>query len=448
MNARQLIGSIRLKYDIKREYFTVAIPVTLALLLVIGAYMSGHTLSMLTSPPSPGQLAAEEKIKNYQEYQKALQAAEGNSNYAGGTTTTTETTPVAPMLDLDHYLIYAALVAMTPYSVDRFLQRREKKRNEEDFTQFLFKMSELMRAGIDPIKSVIELSRSELGSLNKHIALAASAMVIGNSFDEGMRRVSKSLDSELITKYIDLIVQASNMGGSVHNLILKASEDMRAMIMLDREMEGNLQQYVFIFYLGQIILIVTAYILSTSLFPQLLGTSSSSLFGDMSNLHYQQGFFHMLIINAMIGGIIIGKICEGSAKDGLKHSVVLIVISYVACLMLILPTSVTQDSITAVSGGGQLGLIKMPLGEPIQFHLQDAGGNPKPNAMVYFSSDPYSKLLPASSLTDAHGNVTVSVTLGTTPGMYTISAKENNDTVASVHVWGVVTMPTKSSGGD
>lgn len=447
MNASQLIDRIKLKYDIKREYFTVVIPVILALLLVISAIMSGHTLSVFaTTTTSASDQAAKEKLQQYQEYQKAVAAAEGVPYESQEST---DTATATPKYDLDHYFIYAALIAMTPYSIDRFLQRREKKKNEEDFTQFLFKMSELMRAGIDPIKSVIELSRTDMGSLNKHIALAASAMVLGSSFEEGMRRVALSMKSELITRYIDLIVQASNMGGSVHNLILKASEDMRAMIMIDREMEGNLQQYVFIFYLGQMILIVTAYILSTSLFPELLGSSaSSSLFGDMSNLHYQEGFFHMLIINAMIGGIIIGKICEGSAKDGLKHSVVLILISYLACVVLILPTSSgSGDSITLVSGGSQLGLINSPLIMPIEFHLQDASGNPKVNENIYFSGDPACKLSPESGLTDTNGNITVRVTIGSTTGMYTITAMENNDTVASAHVWGVVSMLTKSSEG-
>lgn len=282
-----------------------------------------------------------------------------------------------------------------------------------------------MRAGIDPIKSVIELSRTDLGSLNKHISLAASAMVIGNSFEEGMRRVSKSLESTLIAKYIDLIVQASNTGGAVHNLILKASEDMRSMIMIEREMQGNLQQYVLIFYFAQVILIVMVYILSTQMFPFLSGPGMQQLFGSagVGDINYQQGFFHMLIINAMIGGVIIGKITEGSAKDGLKHSVILTIVSYLACVLIIIPASgPAHVTIAVMSGDQQTGLVGMPITDPIVFNVLNAQGIPSSGTIVSFHISPSGNVTPAFDTTDNGGNVTVKVLLGDVPGTYTITA--------------------------
>ena len=34
---------IKLKYDIKREYFTIAVPVTLAVILIVAAVLAGHS---------------------------------------------------------------------------------------------------------------------------------------------------------------------------------------------------------------------------------------------------------------------------------------------------------------------------------------------------------------------------------------------------------------------
>ena len=186
-----------------------------------------------------------------------------------------------------------------------------------------------MRGGLDPVKGVIELSRTDLGELTPYIRIAATRMTYGKTFDEAMRETTASMKSELISRYVDLVIQASTSGGSVADLILRASEDMRAIIGIEREKEGNLSQYTFIFYFAQGILIFIAYILSTSLlsFVQQLGAQTFFGTNDVANLNFRLGFFHLLIINAFFGGLIIGKITEGESKYGLKHAVVLIIVS-------------------------------------------------------------------------------------------------------------------------
>jgi len=241
-----------------------------------------------------------------------------------------------------------------------------------------------MRAGIDPIKSVIELSKTDMGSITPFIKTAASMMLLGRSFEEGMKNMSASMHSEMISKYIDLVVQASYMGGSVHDLILKASEDMRTMIMIEKEMLGNLQQYTVIFYLAQAIIIFIAYILSAQLIPFIQGPGSTMIFGagDLQKIDFTRSFFHLIMINAAIGGIIIGKISEGSLKDGIKHTVILVSASYIICVFAILPLSIGSDSydITPVSGDNQTTIAGFKLTDPIVFNVTDKSGNPVPDS--------------------------------------------------------------------
>jgi flagellar protein FlaJ len=190
-------------------------------------------------------------------------------------------------------------------------------------------------------------------------------------------------------------------------------------------MQGNLQQYVLIFYFAQVILIVMVYILSTQLFPFMTGPGMQQIFGGqgMGDINYQQGFFHMLIINAMIGGVIIGKITEGSAKDGLKHSVILTIVSYLACVLIILPASgPVQATITVVSGDLQTGFVGMQLEHPIVFNVEDAQGITNSGTTVSFNIMPSGNVTPAFDMTDSMGNVSVKVTLGEKTGTYTVSA--------------------------
>lgn len=329
----------------------------------------------------------------------------------------------------DHILVLALLIAITPYGIDLAIQKRRIRRKEELYTEFLFKLSELMRGGLDPIKSVTELSKSDLGELTPHIRLAATSMMFGKTFEEAMDAMAESLGSELISRYTELLIVASYSGGSVADLILKASEDMREILEIEREKEGNLSQYTFIFYFAQGINAFIAYTLATSLLPFLQSLGAQTLFGvnALANLDFRHGFFHLLIINAFFGGLIIGKITEGEARYGLKHASVLIAACYILSVLFILPPPLVEEEanvrIQILSGEDQEGIAGLSLPQPLVFLVEDFRGEPVANREVIFSIQPEGQVSPATKKTDAEGRVSVKVVLGSREGVYVITAK-------------------------
>ncbi len=207
--------------------------------------------------------------------------------------------------DMDQMLVMAFVIATLPYAIDVLMQKRRLKKQEVAFSQLLYKLSELMRGGIDPIKGIIALSRGELGAIKKEVQDCASSLVLGHSLEYAMDRLNEAIGSKLVSKYIDIIVQAAHTGGNVSDLIFRTSEDMRAVISLEREKEGNLKQYAIVFYLAQGIMIMLVYILSTSLLPMVQsmsqgmgGMGSMSSMGGLaigaqglSDINFKQGFF-------------------------------------------------------------------------------------------------------------------------------------------------------------
>lgn len=228
-----------------------------------------------------------------------------------------------------------------------------------------------------------------------------------------------------------LVVQASYSGGSVADLILKASEDMRSIISIEREKEGNLHQYVMIFYFAQAIIIFIVYILTTSLLPFVAQIGATQMFGksDIGDIDFARGFFHMIILNSIFGGLIIGKISEGEARYGLKHVVVLVAVGYIACALFILPPPVApvgpKINITVVSGDQQTGVIALPLSNPIVFQLTDATGNPVNSTSVSFSIVPSGSVNPVSATSDDKGQVETKVIFRSDSGSYIITATAN-----------------------
>ena len=410
---QEVLERIRIKYNPPRELFTIALPVAVALLIVLAAFLMGYTLHWTIKQTS---------------------------------STNTENGSSVPSMSLDEVMVIALIIAILPYSIDVTLQKRATRKKEELYTEFLFKLSELMRGGLDPVKAVKELAKTDLGVLTPHVRIASTSMTFGKSFEEAMKSMAQSLHSELITRYTLLVIQASYSGGAVADLILKASEDMRSIISIEREKEGNLNQYVMIFYFAQGIIVFIVFTLTTSLLPFVEQMSSSSFFGksDIGDIDFARGFFHMIILNSIFGGLIIGKISEGETKYGLKHVVVLVTAGFIASALLILPTPVSetttqpQINITVFSGGSQIGSPGQPLQNSIVFKITDASGKPVSQQDIEFNITPSGSVTPKKATSDTFGFVKVLPVMGPVAGDYRVAAKAGNATV---------TVPIIVSGG-
>ncbi|AFV22582.1 hypothetical protein Mpsy_0371 [Methanolobus psychrophilus R15] len=416
----------RIRYNIKREYLTLGVPVFAALMIVLVAILAGHTLF-----PPEGQSSAAvnseaaAKQAAYEALIAEMEAAEAAER--GELPTSQEKEPVTEEKDkskddLDHIIVFATLVAIIPFSINTFIQKKNLKKREVAFGEFLYKLSELMRGGIDPVKGVVTLSRSNLGAISKSAKDAASSMVLGHSFEDSMHRMSASIGSRLVNKYIDIVVMAAYTGGNVADLLFRTSEDMRAVIGIEREKEANLKQYIIIFYLAQGIIIMLTYILSTSLLPLIQGVGLEMLGGaGLSDINFERGFFHMIVLNAFFGGLIIGQITEGEIKHGFKHSALLIALSYVAVVTLLLPAGIGGTyTITAMSGDAQEVIGGLPLQEPIVFNVTDKDGNPVPGTFVKMTIAPQGVI--TSSMTKEDGTVAVAPVPGSDKGTYTVTA--------------------------
>lgn len=428
------IARIRIRYDLKREHFTIGIPVAVAMLFVAGMLLSGATAI------GGGDEGGDQKSDRQQAYEEFLRQMEAEEQ---GVELPPEEAPElqeeGEKIGIDHVLIIAALVGITPYGFDITLLKMRRRKKEELYTEFLFKLSEMMRGGLDPIKSVMELSKTDLGALNADVRVCANSMKFGKSFEEAMKQMAKNLGSELIVRYTDLVIQASYSGGSVADLILKSSEDMRSILAIEREKEGNLRQYVAIFYLAQGIIVFIAYTLNTSLLPFFSDMGGSGFGGaELASIDFTRGFFHLIMLNALFGGLIIGKISEGDVRHGLKHATILVGGCYVACVLMLLPAGSGGDVIEAnveiISGFDQEGLVGLPLRDPIVVSVTDLEGNPLSRTTVTFGIVPGGSVEFETVKTNEEGKASANVVLGATEGTYAVSATVGKTTARTTAV--------------
>ena len=254
--------TLKIRYHIRREIFTLGIPVVIAVIIGVYAFTSGY--ASIQNPNASSALSAQNAVREAQ-----IAALGGNvtalshlSNLASSTA------PEKQNLYL--VIVIVPVIALMPYVIDIGRQARRKAHYEQDFADFLFELSELVRGGIDPAKLFLTLAEGDVGSITNFVQASSKQMAVGYTFEQALQNLGKALGSGLATRYIDLVIQASYSGGSVSNLIQNAAIDMGTFLTIEKEKKSGLSQYTVVLYMGQVILIVLAAIMVVQFIPQIV----------------------------------------------------------------------------------------------------------------------------------------------------------------------------------
>jgi pilus assembly protein TadC len=257
-------------------------------------------------------------------------------------------TPNLPLLTPEYFVVAALFIGLAAYAVESRREKRRIRAYERGFAQFLFEMADAMRGGLDPAKAITELSGTHTDILRKPLRIAADGIKVGRPFDAVLRSMVLPMRSSLITRYAELIADASTVGGETAIVIHRAAKDMDDFIKIEQERNAALTMPVAVLYVAFGVLMAVLFSL-LSIAPSLGSVSLSFISGGSNTLSsaghaaavgipklpssvLEQRFADLMLINALGTGIIIGVFTEGKAKYGLLHSLALLAITAIAFL--------------------------------------------------------------------------------------------------------------------
>jgi flagellar protein FlaJ len=236
------------------------------------------------------------------------------------------------------FFVFAILVGLGPYG---FMRAREQARMaaiDGKFPEFLRDLAESKRAGMTLTQAVITASKGSYGALTPDIRKMAAQIEWGISFGEALERFAKRVKTPLIERSVSLIVQASDAGGNVVDILHAAAEDAREIQLLLRERKTAMSIYVMIIYISFFVFLSVIAILDAQFLPQVAKAVSGAQgvsvgpikFGAIDIDAFKQVFFHAAIIQGMGGGFVAGVMSEGKPIAGLRHVFVMVIFGYIA----------------------------------------------------------------------------------------------------------------------
>jgi flagellar protein FlaJ len=234
------------------------------------------------------------------------------------------------------------VVGSIPLFVFLLIQGRREKDLEQMFLEFSRDLVEGVKSGTPINRSIINLRTKDYGSLNTHVDKLANQISFGIPVKEALEIFAKDIGNPIISRAIGLIREAERSGGKIELILESVTASLSQIDKLKKERKAavfNLavQGYVIFFIFILVMLIMEFRILpiteqigglsvgnlNSGDFLEQTQNSSSNPIANVSHL-----FLYLLLVQGFFAGLIIGKLSEGNVKAGLKHSFILVAVSW------------------------------------------------------------------------------------------------------------------------
>jgi len=167
----------------------------------------------------------------------------------------------------------------------------------------------------------------------------------GSSVDNALNAFAKRVNTKLIRRTISLIIEASRSGGNVADVLDAASKDAREIKLIDSERKASMMAFVAVIYVGMGVFLLIIIVLCKSLLPSMLGESARQATeaygtvglggGGITQYAITQVFFYAALIQTFGMGIVTGVFEEGNVISGVKHTFVMMLVTWLIFKLLI-----------------------------------------------------------------------------------------------------------------
>lgn len=229
----------------------------------------------------------------------------------------------------DEYFLLAVVITVFPPAVLDYVDYRWKRSVDKYLPDLFRSIVQAQKTGMTLPQALEEASKRKYGSMTKELQKMVAQMSWGVSFEDALKSLGKRIDTALMRQAIPLILEAQRSGGQVEKVFEPLEEFVQKTLTFDAERKTQTRPYLAIIYVAFFVFLFTIVMLFKSFFVDAVDFELSQ-FEMMPPSEARSIFFHMSAIQAFFGGLVAGKMGEGTIGGGLKHSVILLTCGYLA----------------------------------------------------------------------------------------------------------------------
>lgn len=249
---------------------------------------------------------------------------------------------------LDDKIIITFYIIAVPLAFFHEMKRRRDNILQGQIPDLLKKLASTNETGMTMRESLRLISRSDFGAISKELKKMWSDIDWGLEMNDAFKRFSNRIRTHIVSRAITLITKATESSGDVGEVLTVAARDAAAEQELKRERTTNMFIYIIIIYISYFVFVGIVYVISATFLEEMVkagekisatsGSGAVALGGfTRAKLNaFNVLFFHAAALQGVCSGMIAGVMGEGSVLSGLKHSIVMLTISYILFTLFVL----------------------------------------------------------------------------------------------------------------
>jgi len=240
----------------------------------------------------------------------------------------------------DNMFVVALIVAVMPPSMLDLLDRRWKRAIDSKIPEFIRDIADSQKTGMAFTKALEHSARLDYGPLTNELKKVVSLMTWGVPYTEALDAFARRVNTSLAYRTVALLNEVGRSGGRLYQILDAIYSHIRELQDIERDRRRQMAPYVSIIYASFGVYLFVVMIIFMTFFSQIKQVAEAGgLFGSTIDPQvYYLWFFHMSVIESIIGGFVAGKMSEGAMSAGLKHVFALLIISIVVFVLIIHPT--------------------------------------------------------------------------------------------------------------
>lgn len=228
------------------------------------------------------------------------------------------------------------LIGIAPFVFSVISETKVNNEKEEMFLEFSRNLVESVKTGASISKSIIHLKNKSYGVLGENIEKLANQISLGIPLNFALEVFSRDVNNKSVSRAITLIGQAERAGGDIGEILESVASAVNMADKLKKERKATISTLVVQGYIVFFVFMVIILIMQFQIIPMvsnLTGIGSELNIGEgagrtIDPIQIANSFLYMLLIQGFFSGLVIGKLSEGSIKSGVKHSFVLVLVSF------------------------------------------------------------------------------------------------------------------------
>jgi flagellar protein FlaJ len=230
---------------------------------------------------------------------------------------------------LDDFVFFGFLAAISPIAILGYIDYRWRKAVDQHLPDLFRSIVQAQEVGMTLPKALEEAAKRDYGPLTPELKKMTVQISWGSSFEEALLAFARRVDTVLTQRTVPIIIEASRSGGRVEKVFDPMGKFIQTTLLLEKERRMQTRPYIAIIYVALFVFLFTIVLLFKTFFTSVEGVPLLET-PTMSPTDLQRTFFHLTLIQGFFGGLVAGKMGEGSIGAGLKHSLIMMLLGYLA----------------------------------------------------------------------------------------------------------------------